>query len=337
LKSLLRLRWLAAVVVVLAIAAAALWSIPGDDFIFTPDRAKPLAGRVQVEGAKPTTDGDVYYVDVFVRRATLLERLLPFTQPDGSQLVPEDALVPPGTTDAERREENTREMQRSELVASAVALRALGRRVRVIPEGVRVVAVAPDAPAAGKLLAGDVIVAVDGRRTLTVPALRAGIGRREPGQPVRLTVSREGTRRELTLRTIPDPDEPTRPIVGFQPDQAARIGRLPLHVDIDLGQVGGPSAGLPFALEIVRMLGVDVTHGCRVAATGELALDGTVLPVGGLPQKTIGVRRADVDLFLVPAGENYEKALENADGLRVEPVKSFQQALRTLATMPPNC
>ncbi len=57
-----------------------------------------------------------------------------------------------------------------------------------------------------------------------------------------------------------------------------------------------------------------MTHGCRIAATGALALDGTVIPIGGVKQKTIGARRADVDFFLVPVGENASDARENADG-----------------------
>jgi PDZ domain-containing protein len=85
------------------------------------------------------------------------------------------------------------------------------------------------------------------------------------------------------------------------------------------------------------MLGRNVTHGCEVAATGELAIDGTVLPVGGVKQKTIGARRTGVDLFVVPAGRNAAQARENADGLPVIPVKSYQQALRALATRTENC
>ena len=133
------------------------------------------------------------------------------------------------------------------------------------------------------------------------------------------------------MGTVPSPADPARPIVGIQVDQEADI-ELPFDVDIDLGPVGGPSAGLPFALEIARKLGRDVTNGCRVAATGALALDGTVLPVGGLEQKTFGARRSDVDVFLVPAGENAATAREHADGVRVVPVESFQQALQELAT-----
>jgi PDZ domain-containing protein len=135
----------------------------------------------------------------------------------------------------------------------------------------------------------------------------------------------------VTVRTIASPADETRAIIGILVDQEAKID-LPIDVDIDLGEVGGPSAGLPFALEIARKLGRDVTHGCRIAATGALALDGTVLPIGGIEQKTIGARRAGVDFFLVPVGENAEGAQENAGDLHVIPVESFQQALRRLAT-----
>jgi PDZ domain-containing protein len=109
---------------------------------------------------------------------------------------------------------------------------------------------------------------------------------------------------------------------------------LPVPVRIDLGQVGGPSAGLAFALDVVEELGHDIDRGHKVAASGELSLDGAVGPVGGLKQKTIGARRAGVDVFLVPVGENAEEARRYAGSMEVVPVKSFRQALRVLATLP---
>ncbi len=123
---------------------------------------------------------------------------------------------------------------------------------------------------------------------------------------MRLSLRRDGKELDLVVGTIPNPAEPDRPIVGIQVDQDAKI-TLPIDIDIDIGRVGGPSAGLPFALEIARMLGRDVTNGCSIAATGELALDGSVLSVGGLQQKTIGARRSDVDAFLVPAARTRSK------------------------------
>jgi PDZ domain-containing protein len=317
-------------------ATGVLWSLPAGEFIFVPDKAKPLESRVVVEGSRPAGKGDVYYVDLFVRRTRWLEQLLPFTRPEGSTVVPEQALLPPGTSDEERDRQNAADMERSEQIASVVALRALGYDVVATPRGALVIGVASDVPAAAKIDASDVIVAVDGVPVRTPVDLRREIGRRKPGDDVRLTIRRGGKAIELTVRTIPNPTEPGRPIVGITVDQAADI-KLPFAVDIDLGRVGGPSAGLPFALEIARKLGRDVTHGCKIAATGELALDGTVLPIGGIRQKTIGARRAGVDFFVVPAGPNAEGAQENADGLTVIPVKSFQQALQALTTSDAKC
>ena len=321
----------------LGIAATfTLWSLPAGEFILTPDKAKPLEDRVVVEGSRPAGPGDVYYVDLYVRRTNRLEQLLPFTRPEGSTVVPEHALLPPGTSDEERDRQNAAEMERSEQIASVVALRALGYDIVATPRGALVIGVAPDVPAAAKIDSGDVIVAVDGVPVRTTADLRREIGRREPGDEVRLTVRRGEKALDVTVRTVSSPTEPDKPIVGITVDQDADI-ELPFDVDIDLGRVGGPSAGLPFALEIARLLGRDVTHGCKIAATGELALDGTVLPIGGIKQKTIGARRADVDFFVVPAGRNAEGAQEHADGLPVIPVESFQQALRLLTTSDAKC
>ena len=315
----------------LAATALVLWWLPANDFLFVPDRAKPLADKVVVQGGKDPADGDVYYVDLFVRRIRKLEQLLPFTRPEGSTFVPEERLLPGGTTDQDRDRQNAEDMQRSEKIAAVVALRALGYDVEATPNGVLVTSVYTNVPAAKVLEANDVIVGVNGVAVQTPPQLRREIGLITPGSDVRLTIRRGGKERDVTVRTVPNPQDSSRAVVGILVDQDAKI-ELPIDVDIDLGRVGGPSAGLPFALEIARKLGRDVTHGCRIAATGALALDGTVIPIGGVKQKTVGARRADVDFFLVPAGENAEDARDNAKGLPIIPVESFQQALRQLAT-----
>ena len=138
----------------------------------------------------------------------------------------------------------------------------------------------------------------------------------------------------VKVKTVPDPADPKRALVGFTPDQSADI-QLPIKVQIDAGNVGGPSAGLAFALQVMEELGKNVARGYRVAATGQMELDGTVAPIGGVKQKTYGVRKAKADVFLVPAGENAQEARRYAHGLRIIAVKSFQQALHALATLPP--
>ena len=139
----------------------------------------------------------------------------------------------------------------------------------------------------------------------------------------------------MTVKTVESHVERGRALIGIRVSQAADI-KLPLKVDINLGDVGGPSAGLPFALDVLQELGTNVDHGRRVVATGEIALDGSVGPIGGVKQKTFGARTAGADVFLVPAGDNATEARRYAGNLRIIAVKSFQQALSALRTLPRN-
>ena len=91
-------------------------------------------------------------------------------------------------------------------------------------------------------------------------------------------------------------------MIGIRVGQDAEI-KLPIDVDIDLGDVGGPSAGLAFALDILEELGRNADRGHTVAATGEIELDGSIRPIGGVKQKMFGVRHSGADVFLVPAGK----------------------------------
>lgn len=323
-----------AVAGLIIVALVVLYLVPSNDFLLLPDRAHPVAPLVQVQGGHDPTDaGGIYFVDVLERRASMLESLFPFIR-SGSTLVSENLIVPPGVTDQQVRRADLREMTTSQRVAAAVALRQLGYRVVARPNGVIVDTVELGSHALGKLQPTDVIVSVDGTPTSTVAKLRAELGPVHPGDVVTLGVRRDDHELSVRVKTVPDPLDPRRAIVGFTPNQSAEI-RLPLSVKIDAGNVGGPSAGLAFALEVLEELGHDVDHGYRVAATGQIELDGSVTPIGGVKQKTYGVREAKADVFLVPAGTNAQEARRYAHGLRIIAVRSFKQALRVLATLPP--
>jgi PDZ domain-containing protein len=327
-------RLAAAGLILLALVAGLLLLIPASNtYIFLPDRARPVEPLIKVEGAKDEDDaGGIFFVDVIVRRATWMERLFPSIR-DGATLVPARALNPTGVSDDARRAGNLREMTRSQSIAAAVALRELGYKVKVRTTGALISAVAPDSPASRGLRPGDVVVDLDGQPVRTRDALRRLIRRKTPGEKIRLDIRRGSKLEKVTLTTAPDARDPNRSMIGVLVEDAVNID-LPISVRIDTGDVGGPSAGLAFALAVLEELGRDVDHGYKVAVTGEIALNGSVRPVGGVRQKTIGAERSDVDLFLVPAGENAEEARREADGIRVVAVKSFQQTLRELATLP---
>lgn len=310
----------------------ALLVLPSGQYIFLPDPAHPVAPLVTVPGGSDPKRGGVYYVDVIVRKATLLERLFPQIH-EGADLYPANAIEPPGVNEQFRRRLDLQAMKLSQQVAAAVALRAAGRNVVMRPTGVRVAATGQGLPAFGKLEPGDVILAVDGKQVRTLRNLYARMLAHRVGDTVAFTIRRDARTLVEKMTTVgAGKGKDRRAIVGIQPEQALDI-RLPLKVRIDAGSVGGPSAGVAFALEVMAKLGRNVVHGMKIAATGEIFADGSIGPIGGIKQKTIGAREAHVDAFLVPAGDNAREARKYAHGLRIVPVDTFPQALRALATL----
>jgi PDZ domain-containing protein len=307
-------------------AAVALWAIPSSEYIFLPDRAHPVAPLVRVAGGRqPNDGGGIYFVDVIVRKASLLERLFGGLH-DGAALVPASQVVPHGVSDTKAAQLDQDEMRLSQQNAAAVALSTLGPKVPPKAAGARVAEVEKGFPADGHLRRGDVIVAVDGKTVRSPADVTQVMAGRRLGSRVVFATRRNGHTRTVALRTVAAGHGSKRGIVGVLLDQAG--------VSFDANGVGGPSAGLAFALEILEQLGRNVDHGHKIAATGEIWPNGSVHPIGGIEQKTIGARNAGVDAFLVPAGQNARDARKYAKGLRIIPVKSFQQALHVLATLP---
>jgi PDZ domain-containing protein len=306
-----------------------------DKFLEVPDKAHALSGIVSVPGGTRRPDGGgIYYVDVLVQRASLLQAALPFTRPDGSDLIPSSSFVPSGLTFEQQIKLEAETMKVSQEKAAVVALRALGYKVQARDAGVRVVDVEPQSNAHGVLKPQDVVVAADGHTVRNQADLFGVLMRHRAGDVVSITVLRGKQRLTFRIKTIADDRDPRRAIIGFIPFEMVDA-KLPFPVRFHLKQdVGGPSAGLAFALEVLEERGRDVDHGLKIAATGEIGLDGSVGSIGGVKQKTIGARQAHVDAFLVPVdGDNAKVAKRYAHGLRIIPVKTFQQALRALATL----
>ncbi len=322
---------LGAIAVLLVLTLVILIRIPSGKYLLLVDPAHPVAPLVQVQGARPTKSGKLYFVDVKEKSASELEALFPWIHPHSS-FVPTGDIVPPCSTAAQAEDVALQEMSFSQHVAAAVALRKLGYHVVVKPTGVVVSQLIPNTHAICNLQPEDVVVAVDGRPTLTEAALHDALGHVQPGDVVKLRIRRGGRTLTVHVKTVEDPAT-GRALVGFVPDQAATF-KLPLRVAIDSNGIGGPSAGLAFTLEVMQQLGRNVLRGHKVAATGEMELNGAVGPIGGIKQKTYGVRKAGADVFLVPAGQNARDARRYAGPLKIIPVRSLDQALHALATLP---
>lgn len=285
---------------------------------------------IQVSGRRtyPTTGHlDLTTVGV-VPRLTLARALQGWFDGDLA-VVPRDVVYDPDQTDAQVDRENSVAMQASQDSATTAALHELG-----IPITTEVVvgSVTAGAPAAGALRPGDVVTAVDGTAVADGRALRQQVSAREPGTPVTLALVRGGQPRTVTLTTAASTGAPpVRAVIGVEPQDRAEY---PFDVTIRLKDVGGPSAGMMFALGLVDKLDpTDLTAGRHVAGTGEISPDGTVGPIGGITQKLLGARRKGASVFLTPAA-NCEEALEAAPkGLTLVRVSTLREALEGLRTV----
>jgi PDZ domain-containing protein len=205
---------------------------------------------------------------------------------------------------------------------------------------VSVAAVTAGGPSEGRLKAGDLLVSVDGKAVTGADELRRLISARSPGQTVVIGYRRAGKAASVTLGTVATPDAEHRAIVGIQV-----VPVFPVKVDIQLKDVGGPSAGLMFALGIVDKLQPgSLTGGRVVAGTGEISQDGKVGPIGGIGQKMRGALRADppATVFLVPAANCAEAKRTRPDGLRLIRATTLEGVLAALKTLreggtPPTC
>jgi PDZ domain-containing protein len=330
-------------------------------YALTPRTATPVDDRVsfgQLAGvAEVDTDrkGDVYFVTVSEPSQSLLGWWAaggPSCEVNGEcSALPQIDLYTKedkfgSQTPNERRGISLQMMRTASQVAQYVALRKLGYTDATIEPGAVVVGqlvclveakdgtCTKEAPAASVLQVGDTISAVDGHKVGTVDDLSALLADKKPGDTVSVSIDRQGSGASTVQVVLSKSPQDGRTIVGIVPFDTATV-HLPFQVDIDTGQIGGPSAGLAFTLTLIDELSQgDLTGGRDVAVTGEIRLDGSVGPIGGLAQKVSAVKQAGVHHFIVPTSQGPEQ-LERArqiGGTDVEiiPVATLDEALAAL-------
>ncbi len=242
---------------------------------------------------------------------------------DEVSVVPEESVYPPDRSEEDTREANREAFLTSEQAAQSVALGHLGYPVKVVVQGF-----AEDSPSADALKEGDALEAIDGRPTPDTDALDAVLTSIPGGSEITVAYTRLGRPGTATLTTRPA-EEREGSLLGItileQPS-------APFDVDIQVEDVGGPSAGLMLTLGILDLVGDDdLTGGAVVAGTGTIDRDGNVGAIGGIPLKMVAAADIDADLFLVPA-DNCEEALGVADpGFPLARVATLDDALDALA------
>jgi PDZ domain-containing protein len=242
---------------------------------------------------------------------------------DPSQaVVPESELFPPGQTAQQTQAQDTAQMASSQELATAAALSTLHIPYQT---KVAVLETVPGYPASTVLKAGDIIESVNGTPVTSQAKLSALITAHPAGTVLTLKIRRAG--KPLTVQ-VATKDSGGTPVIGIQVQEQYKF---PFTVKISVGDIGGPSAGMMFALGIIDKLTADnLTGGKFIAGTGEITASGQVQPIGGIQQKMVGARDAGATVFLAPAANCSDVVGAVPSGLEVVKVATLSQAMTDL-------
>ena len=298
---------------------------------------------LQISGRKTyAADGHLNMTTVRVTsadyRMNLVEAVYGWLAHD-SKVVPHDTLYPDGKTEEQSTQENAEEFSQSQESAKVAALKELGIPVQ---SWVIVSTVVKGSPAQGRLHAGDVIKAVDSTAVKQPADVAKLVTKHQPGQKVDFTIvpakeqaaaekknaTATKTRNITITTTASDDSGKKRAIVGIS---AGTDHTFPFTIDIKLADVGGPSAGLMFALGIYdKLTPGNLTGGKFVAGTGTIDDSGKVGPIGGIEMKTVGARNKGAQYFLTPAENCAAAAKDTPSGLTLVKVNTIDDALGAL-------
>jgi len=242
---------------------------------------------------------------------------------DPSQaVVPVDSVFPEGETVEQSNEQSAVDMQNSQKDAIAAALIELGYELEAT---LTVAGFSPESPSEAVLAEGDQILSVNGEDPLDVTQLRATIADNGTETPAKIEISRDGATQTVEVTPRANPEGDGNPIVGIN---VAADYEFPFEVRIQLEKVGGPSAGMMFALGIIdKLTPGPLTGGNDVAGTGTISVDGSVGPIGGIRQKLYGAKDDGAEYFLAPTENCAEVAGNVPDDLTVFAVSTLDEAL----------
>lgn len=321
------------------------------EYALVPASADAVNPRLTVLGVSQfRSSADVHFVTISGPPPEYTMRLLEwFVSRSNPAVVHQSRFDRYGDeTPQQQRQRGQESMRTAKDEAIYVAFQKVGYEVELVPGEVRIdnlVCLEVDtagqtctrfAPSDLELDPGDTLLRVDGMQLDTVDDLTPVLAEKAPGDTVSVEYRRNGELRQGRIELIASPDDPERTIVGFFPSDTTQV-RLDdsVEVVIDTDQVGGPSAGAAFTITLIDELTEgELLGGNDIAITGEVNLDGTVGPIGGLSSKASAVLQNGLKYFLVPAAQG-EADIAKArrvvgDEVQIIPVASIDEILLVL-------
>ena len=333
--------WIVAgVLIAIGIAIAIAWPLTVPYYTLSPGPVYDTADFITVEDGAVSTDGELFFLTVSLKEANIFEWAAGYVDPR-VDVRERERVRPIGVSPEQLRRESLAAMEQSKQTATFVALTQLGYEVTLIGTGALVIETVPDSAADGVLLPNDVIIEMDGKEVAFRDDIINDLSDSEIGDLVEMLVERpidestdEFEEMDVALVLGSHVDDPTRPMIGVLLDNNEPIVEFPVEVIIDSQNIGGPSAGMMFTIQIMDQLTEgEITHGERIAGTGTISRDGVVGSIGGIKQKVFGAIDAGARAVLVPAG-NFDDAVAAAgDDIEIVRVETISDAITFLETL----
>lgn len=321
--------------ITIILIAGMFYSLPY--YVSKPGMAKELAPIITVEGGDKD-EGNFMLTTVRMGRANIYSYLQAKIR-KYEELYPLDLILNKEETEEEYNTRQLHLMDSSKLNAIEVAYRKAGLPVNYKYKGIYVMQVIPNMPADGKLLVGDRIFKVDGQKLPSSEKFIEYVSKKQAGNQVKLTYLRNEGTKTVTLKLKPFKEDPQKVGIGISLVDDKEIVVDP-KVKVKTDEIGGPSAGFMFSLEIYNQLtDGDLTKGYQIAGTGTIEVDGTVGPIGGIEQKIVAADKAGAEFFLAPnekgiKNSNYKDALKTARDIKTKmkivPIDTFDEAVSYL-------
>jgi PDZ domain-containing protein len=303
-------------------------------YVSKPGMAKELGPIITVDGGYKD-EGNFMLTTVRMGRANIYSYLEAKIR-KYEEIYPLDMILNKTETEEEYDARQLHLMAGSKLNAIEVAYRKAGLPVNYKYKGIYVVQVIPNMPAEGKLRAGDRIFKVDGKELPSSEKFIDYVSKKQAGDKVKLTYLRNNNTKTVTLQLKPFKEDPQKVGIGISLVDDKEIIVNP-KVKVKTDEIGGPSAGFMFSLEIYNQLTKDdLTKGYQIAGTGTIEVDGTVGPIGGIEQKIVAADKAGAEIFFAPnekgiKNSNYRNAVKTAKDIKTKmkivPIDNFDEAV----------
>jgi Lon-like protease len=316
---------------------ALLWPVKVPYFAMSPGPVESVADLISIPDTDVyPIDGATYLLTVGLREVNPFEWLEARFFDDRVDLIERDMIRPPGVTREQITRTNLQAMDQSIDTAIFVALARLGYDVGFTGTGVEVIQIVEGAPADGVLEIGDRFTVIAGVEIETEEDAASIIRSFDVGDTITLVGTRGDEPLEVEITLAPHSQIEGAAMVGVLLSTLDLEMVVPFDVNIDSRNIGGPSAGMMYALTLMDLLTEeDLMKGYRVAGTGTIRFDETIGAIGGVRQKVYAARALGIDIVFVPEA-NYEDALTaQGDGIVIVSVATLQDALDHLDALVP--